>query len=154
MSGETRSSGPQQRGLDSEVINVRPRCTGRDGVEPSSKLRMSPCSQANLPASTLYSLENVGKGGETCQSLLTSENTQQQLVLDMYNNGGGVQSTLLPLILFRVISETQMFLWSQRLLMNFETLHWTGVETNNNAHSHVVHCLRAESDFLLLFFKL
>lgn len=80
--------GPSSGGLDSEVINVRTRCTGRDGVEPSGKLRSSHCSQANLPASAVYILENVGKGGETCQSLLlTSENAQQQLILAMYNNG-------------------------------------------------------------------
>lgn len=78
-------------------LTVRTRRAGRDGGEPSCKLRRSHCYQANLPASTLYSLENVGKsvcvcgggrgGGESCQSLLTSENARQQLGLDMFDNG-------------------------------------------------------------------
>lgn len=48
-----------------------------------------------LISSTLYSLEKVGKvgkvgeggGGESCQSLLTSEDARQQLGPDMFNNG-------------------------------------------------------------------
>lgn len=49
-----------------------------------------------LISSTLYSLEKAGKvvvgegeggGGESCQSLLTSENARQQLGPDMFNNG-------------------------------------------------------------------
>lgn len=63
MSGEIGSSGAQRGGgRESEVISVRTGCTGRDGGEPSGKLRRSHCTQDNLQASTLYSLENMGEG--------------------------------------------------------------------------------------------